>query len=111
VINIDPHNQKEKGLVPVPTPREETMWVHPDIVECQQWTTVTNRKSKCKTRSSSSNVLSISVKETEEDVAFLSSSGEEESAFAAETGAPPTSKTRSDKQYLKQYRESMVNSP
>jgi len=46
VINIDPHNQKEKGLVPVPTPRGGKMGVHLDIVESQQWTTVTNRKSK-----------------------------------------------------------------
>ena len=36
VINIDPHNQKEKSLIPVPTPRGETIWVHPDIVESQQ---------------------------------------------------------------------------
>ena len=36
VINTDPHNQKEKGLILVPTPRGETMWVHPDIVESQQ---------------------------------------------------------------------------
>jgi len=35
VINTDPHNQKEKGLIPVPTPRGETMWVHPDIVQSQ----------------------------------------------------------------------------
>jgi len=25
VINIVPHNKKEKGLVPIPTPREEIM--------------------------------------------------------------------------------------
>jgi len=36
VINIDPHNKKEKGLVPVPALRGEIMWVHPDIVESQQ---------------------------------------------------------------------------
>jgi len=34
VINTDPHNQKEKGLIPMPT-RGETMWVHPDIVQSQ----------------------------------------------------------------------------
>jgi len=53
VINTDPHNMKEKGFVPVPTSRGETMWVHPDVVESQQWTTVTNKKSKGKTRASS----------------------------------------------------------
>jgi len=36
VINTDSHNQKEKDLIPVPTPRGETMWVHPDIVKSQQ---------------------------------------------------------------------------
>ena len=48
MINTDPHHQKEKGLVPIPTPQREIMWVHPDLVEGQQWTTVTNRKSKGK---------------------------------------------------------------
>ena len=36
VINTDPHNQKEKCLIHVPTSRGETMWVHSDIVESQQ---------------------------------------------------------------------------
>jgi len=67
------------------------MWVRLDIVESQQWMTVTNMKSKGKTRVSSSNVVSISIRETEEDVASLTYSGEE--AFAADTGVPPTSKT------------------
>jgi len=55
-------------------------------------------------------VVGISTKDTEEDIASLTSSGEE-SAFAANTGVPPTSKTRSGKQYLKQYSEPMVDSP
>jgi len=50
VINTDPHNLKEKGLVPVPTPRGEAMWVHPDIVQIQQWMTVISRKSKGKAK-------------------------------------------------------------
>ena len=92
MININSHTQKEKSLVLVPTPRGETMWVHPDIVESQQQTIVTNRKSKGKTRAFSSNIVSISTRKTEEDVASPTSLGEEESAFAANTGAPPTSK-------------------
>ena len=72
--------------------------------------TVTSRKSKGKTRNSSNNVVSISTRETEEDVVSLTSSGDEESAFAADTGTPK-SKTLSDKQYLKQYGEPIVNSP
>jgi len=77
------------------------MWVHPDIVESQQWVTVTSRKSKGKARAFSSNVVSISTRETEEDIASLTSSGDEEFALVADTGAPSTSKTRSKKLYLK----------
>ena len=33
VINTDPHNKKEKGFVPVPTPRGEIMWIYPEIIE------------------------------------------------------------------------------
>ena len=78
VIKTDPHNQKEKGLVPIPTRRGETMWVHPNIVESQQSTTVINRKSKGKVKASSSNVVGISTREIEKDVASLTISGEEE---------------------------------
>jgi len=92
VINTDSRMQREKGVIPIPTPRGETMWVHPDIVKSQQWTTVTNMKSKGKNRASSSNIVSIFTRETEEDVVSLTSS-EEESAFAADTGAHPISKT------------------
>jgi len=53
----------------------------------------------------------MSIRETEEDVASLTSLGDEESAFVADTGAPPTSKTRFGRQYLKQYDELIVNSP
>jgi len=45
VINTDPHHKEEKGLVPIPTPQGEVMSVHPDLVQSQQWTTVTNKKS------------------------------------------------------------------
>jgi len=55
--------------------------------------------------------VGISIRETEEDVTSLTSSGEEESAFAADIGPPPILKTRSIKQYLKQYSEPMVDSP
>ena len=65
------------------------MWVHPNIMQSQQWTTVTSKKSKGKARASSSNVVSISTRKTEEDVASLTISGDEESVFVADTGAPP----------------------
>jgi len=97
VINTDHHNKKEKDLIPIKTTQEEIMWVHPDIIKNQQWTTVTKRKSKRKARSSYSNVVSVSVRETKESIASITSSGEEEYAFAADISAPSTSKTRSGK--------------
>jgi len=109
--SLQPERERPHGLIPVPTPRGETMWVHPDIVQSQQWTTVTNRKSKGMAKASSSNVVSISTREIKEDVTSLTSSGDEESAIAADTGIPLTSKSQSSKQYLKQYGEPMVNSP
>jgi len=110
VINADPHNQREKGLISVPTPQGEIMWVHSDIVKRQQWTTVTSRKSRDKAKTSSSNVANISTRETEEDVTSLTSSRDGESALVAYMGTSPTSKTRSGKQYLKQYGEPIANS-
>ena len=100
MINIGPHNQREKSLIPVPTPQGETMWVHPDIVESQLWTTVTNRKSRGKAKASSNYVVSISTRETEKDVTSLTT-GDEKSALVADTSTSSTSKTRSGKEYLK----------
>jgi len=45
LVNTDPHHQREKSLIPILTPHGEIMWVHPDLVEGQQWTTVINMKS------------------------------------------------------------------
>ena len=81
MVNVDPYHQQEKGLVPVPTPRGEVMWVHPDLVDSQQWTTVTSRKSKGKARASSCNVAS---REAETDVPSLTDSEEETIALATE---------------------------
>ena len=48
MVNTDPHHQQEKGLVPVPTPQGESMWVHPDLVEGQQWVTLPTGSPKAK---------------------------------------------------------------
>jgi len=76
VINIDSHHKEEKGLVHVSAPRGEIMWVHTDIIQSQQWTTVTRRKSKGKAGASHCNVASVSSRETEEGVASLTDSEE-----------------------------------
>jgi len=36
VISTNPHNKKENGLAPVPTPQGEITWVLPDLIEGQQ---------------------------------------------------------------------------
>jgi len=33
VVNIDLHSKEEKGLIPVPTPCREIIWVHPNIIQ------------------------------------------------------------------------------
>ena len=68
MINIDLHHQQEKGLVPVPTPQREVMWVHSNLVDGQQWTTITSRRSKGKAKASSCNVVCASSREVETDV-------------------------------------------
>jgi len=101
VINIDPHHQKEKGLTPIPTPQGEIMWVHPDLVQCQQDTTMTNKKSKGKARTSSCNVVCASSREAETDVYSFKDSEEERIVLAAQPGAQLAAETRSGQQYLK----------
>jgi len=95
VLNIDPHHQWEKGLVPVPTSLGEIIWVHPDLVEGQQWTTVTNRKFKGKAKASPCNVVCASSRKAETDVPSLTDSEEETIILAAELNAPLIAGTRS----------------
>ena len=90
VVNTDPHQQQEKGLVPVPTPQGEIMWVHPDLVDEQQWTPVTNRKSKGKAKASSCHVICASSREAEDDVPSLTDSEEETIVLATEPNQPTT---------------------
>ena len=104
IINSDPHRQKEKGLIPLPTPRGEVMWVHPDIMEDQQWTTVNRKKSRGKGKAPC-NVVSVSSKETEMNTASLTNSEEERTVFIVGPEIQPISVTRSGKQYLKNYNE------
>ena len=99
MINTDPHHQQEKGLVPVPMLQEEIMWVHPDLVEGQQWTT--NRKSKGKVKASPYNVVCASFREVETDVPSLIDSEKETVILVAEPNAPLMAETRSGQSYLK----------
>jgi len=111
VLKIDPHHQQEKGLIPALTPQGEIMWVHPDLMESQQWTTVTNSKSKCKEKASPCNVACASSREVETDVPLLTESEEETIVLTAELNAPLVAETRSGQSYLKKYDEMVANLP
>ena len=86
------------------------MWVHPDLVKGQQWTTVTNRKSKGKTKTSSCNVVCASSQEAETDVPSLTDSEEKTIVLAVELNKSLVTETHSGQLYLKKYDE-MVASP
>jgi len=105
VLNIDPHHQRKKGRIHVPTPQEEIIWVHPDLMESQQWTTVTNRKSKGKAKASRCNMVCASFQEAETDVPSLTDFEEETIVLTAELNAPLVAKTLSGQSYLKKYDE------
>ena len=109
VLNIDPHHQRAKGLVPVPTSQGEIMWVHPNLVEGQQWTTVTNRKSNGKAKVSPCNMVRASSRETETDVPSPTDSEVETIVLAAELNASLVAGTRSGHSYLKKYDEMVTN--
>ena len=53
------------------------MWVHSNLVKSQQWTTITNRKSKSKAKVSPYNVVCAFSREAETDVPSLTDSEEE----------------------------------
>ena len=74
-------------------------------------TTMTNRKSRGRAKASSCNVVSVSSRETEEGVASLTDSEEEEFVLAVNQDAPPIFKNYSSKQYLKKYNEVMASLP
>jgi len=111
VFDIDPHHQQEKGLVSIPTPQGEIMWVHPNLVKSQQWTTVTNRKSKGKAKASPCNVVCAFSQKTEIDVPSLTDSEEETIILVAELDASLVAETRSSQLYLKKYDEMVANPP
>jgi len=87
------------------------MCVHSDLVEGQQWTTVTNRESKGKVKASPCNVVCASSQEADTDIPSLTDSEEETIVLAAELNAPLVAETRSGQSYLKKYDEMVANSP
>jgi len=90
------------------TPQREIMWVHPDLVESKQWTTVTNRKSKSKAKASPCNIVCVSSQEAETDVPSRTNSEEEINFLAVELNASLVAPGQS---YLKKYNEMVTNLP
>jgi len=111
MINTDSHRQQEKGLVPIPTPQGEIMWVHSDLVDGQQWTIVTNRTSKGKAKVSSYNVVCASSREAKTDVPLLTNLEEETIVLTAELNKLLVAETRSGQSYLKKYDKIVANPP
>jgi len=87
------------------------MWVHSDLMEGQQWTTVTNRKSRGKVKASACNVMCASSREAETDVTSLTDSEEETIVLTAEPNAPLIAGIRSGQSYLKKYDKVVANLP
>ena len=87
------------------------MWVHPDLVEGQQWTTVTNKKSRGKANASPCNMVCASSQEAKTNVPLLTDSKEETIILAAKLNAPLVAETRSGQSYLKKYDEMVANLP
>ena len=87
------------------------MWVHPDLVEGQQWTTITSRKSRGKQKLHLAMWCVLPPGKQKIDIPSLTDSEEEETiVLAAELNAPLVARTRLGQSYSKKYDE-MVASP
>lgn len=98
LINVDPYHQQDKGPVSVTT-RGEVMWIHPNLVEDQQYTAVTKEKSKMNSKTSSCNVITPFPKEDDTHVPIMTDSDEGKNVLTTEQEVPSGSGTRSGKKY------------
>jgi len=76
------------------------MWVHLDLVQSLQWTTVTNMKPKGKAKSSLATWRALP-QEMKTDIDSLLDSKEERVVFATEQGVQLMVESQSGQQYLK----------
>ena len=72
-------------------------------MDVQQWTIVTNRKSRGKAKASPCNVVCAFSREAEADVPSLTDSEEETIVLTAELNKPLVTETHSGQSYLKKY--------
>ena len=90
--------QEMKGLVPLTLGTGELMWVHPDLVQHEQWAS-----KKSKSKGNSCNVISILSDDSNLTSASLSDSEGEKHACTTQADVPQPIGTRSEQSYLKQY--------
>jgi len=74
------------------------MWVHPDLVQDEQWAS-----KKLKSKGKSCNVISILQDDGSLTSASLSDSEGEKHACTTQVDVPQPTGTQSEKSYLKQY--------
>ena len=82
MVNDDPHGQRQKGLVPHTAPNGEILWVHPDLIEDEQWATSSKRKGKGK----SYNATSAIFEEDGDEAPTFPLSEEEQEVFTTRSG-------------------------
>src|SRR5256886_17680161 len=83
------------------------MWIHLDLQkDMGQWTTVSRRKSKGKSKQM--NVIIASTIEPDSDVNSLTDFEKEEEVLAADITKPLIAATRSGQPYLRNYDDSPV---
>ena len=90
--------QDNEGLVPLTLETGEVMWIHPDLVQDEQWDS-----KRPKSKGKSCNVISILPDDGNLTTASLSDSEGERHACTTQTDVPQPMGTRSGKSYLKQY--------
>jgi len=108
VINVDPHNQREKGLILVPTLEERQCGSTPTSLKASSGQLSRARSPEARLRHPPA-MWWASLRERPRKMSPPLLVQETSSLPLLLTGAPPTSKTRSGKQYLKQYSDPVTN--
>ena len=84
-VNDDPHGQRQKGLVPHTAPNGKILWVHPDLIEDEQWAGSSSKK-KSKGKGNSCCGVSAIPGEDDERILAFPLSEEEQEVFATRSG-------------------------
>jgi len=88
--------QKDKGLIRMAIKFREIMWVHPDIVNDEQW-----EFSKPKLKGKSCNIVSLATDDDVVTISSLNDSKKEKLVLAAQPATSQPVSIRSEKSYLR----------